>query len=133
MALKKFFCYCSLFIAGLSFAVPAFADFESDTGLGETGLKAGYYGGGITENNSPAQIVGLVIGVLLGFVGVVFLGLMIYGGFTWMMSRGNQSEVDKAKKMIEQAIIGLIIVLAAYAITYFVGQALGKTPAVGPD
>jgi len=49
---------------------------------------------------------------------------MIYGGFIWMIARGNEGEVTKAKDLIQAAIIGLVVVLAAYAITQFIGQQL---------
>jgi len=104
-------------------SVQAFSRFDTDTGLLDTGNSAGYIGLEAT-GRTPAETAGLFIGILLGFIGVIFLGLIIYGGFTWMMARGNQAEVDKAKRMIESAVIGLIVVLAAYAITFFVGQAL---------
>lgn len=68
--------------------------------------------------------IGRIIGVGLSFVGVLFLGLLIYGGFMWMVSRGNQAEVTKATDLIQAAVIGLIIVLAAYAITMYVGNIL---------
>jgi cbb3-type cytochrome oxidase subunit 3 len=71
---------------------------------------------------TPVDFYGNIIGFLLGFLGVAFLGYMIYAGYTWMLARGNQQEVDNAKRMIEQAIVGLVIVLAAYVITYAVGQ-----------
>lgn len=100
-------------------------DFENSSGLNATGNGAGYTNSQKTID--PATTVGKAIGILLGFLGVIFLGLMMYGGFTWMMARGNQAEVDKAKRMIESAIIGLVIVLAAYAITYFVRIAFLRT------
>ena len=49
---------------------------------------------------------------------------MIYGGFIWMNSRGNEQDVEKAKNIIRNSIIGLLIVIAAYAITKFVGDNL---------
>ena len=55
-------------------------------------------------------------------MGVVFLILMIYGGYLWMLARGNEQEVEKAKNIIQNALIGLVIVLAAYAITALVRQ-----------
>lgn len=105
-------------------------DFENSSGLNNTGTGAGYTNSQKTLD--PATTVGKAIGILLGFLGVIFLGLMMYGGFTWMMARGNQAEVDKAKRMIESAIIGLVIVLAAYAITYYVGEAFSMTQGVTP-
>jgi len=50
--------------------------------------------------------------------------LVIYGGFLWMTARGNEQQVTKAKDLIISAVIGLVIVLAAYAITAYVGGAL---------
>jgi cbb3-type cytochrome oxidase subunit 3 len=70
------------------------------------------------------ETIGNIVGVGLSFIGVLFLGLMIYGGFYWMLARGNQAEVTKAKELIEAAVIGLIIVMAAYAITAYVGNIL---------
>lgn len=68
--------------------------------------------------------LGSIIGTLLSFLGVIFMALVLYGGILWMTARGNESQVDKAKELLVNAIIGLIIVLAAYAITAFVGGAL---------
>lgn len=65
--------------------------------------------------------IGKIVGALLSFIGVVFLILMIYGGLTWMLARGNEQEVEKAKNLIIAAVIGLIIVLSAYAITSYIG------------
>lgn len=75
-------------------------------------------------SESPQQIVGRVIGALLAFVGVLFFGLMIYGGLRWMLAQGDEGVVDKSKQTIIAAVTGLIIVLAAYAITAFIGQRL---------
>jgi len=68
--------------------------------------------------------IGSIIGIALSFIGVIFLILMIYAGISWMTASGNQEKVTKAKDLIINAIIGLIIVLAAYAITSFIGNRL---------
>ena len=64
---------------------------------------------------------GQIVGVVLSFVGVVFLGLMIYAGITWMTAAGNEQQVAKAKSLMINATIGIIVVFAAYAITSFIG------------
>lgn len=69
-------------------------------------------------------IIGSIVGVVLSFIGLLFFILMIYGGLTWMTAAGNQQQIDKAKSLIVSAIVGLIIVMAAYAITSFIGTAL---------
>lgn len=66
--------------------------------------------------------VGSIVGAVLAFVGILFFILMIYAGILWMTARGNEEQVTKAKNLITAAIIGLIIVMSAYAITAFVGQ-----------
>jgi len=80
-------------------------------------------GGGVDSvpfsGMEPAEIIGRVIGIGLSFVGILFLGLLIYGGVIWMLARGNEEEVKKAMDMIQAAIFGLIIVMVAYAITVF--------------
>lgn len=65
--------------------------------------------------------VGQIIGTVLSFVGVLFLILMIYAGILWMTAQGNEQQVSKAKGLLINGIIGLIIVFAAYAITSFIG------------
>ena len=73
------------------------------------------------SNAGALGAVGLVISVALSLLGVVFLILMIYGGFVWMNSRGNEQDVEKAKNIIRNSIVGLLIVVAAYGITVFIG------------
>lgn len=72
-----------------------------------------------------AGVVGSVIGAVLSFVGVIFLVLMIYGGLLWMTAAGNDQNVTKAKDIIINSVIGLIIVVSAYAITVFVSSQIG--------
>ena len=79
---------------------------------------------GFGEPKSLAEIVGAVISIFLSFLGIIFLILIIYGGFVWMTSGGNEIKVIKAKKVITNAVIGLIIVLSAYSITSFVFRSL---------
>jgi hypothetical protein len=73
---------------------------------------------------SPVLIIGSIISVALGLLGVIFVILMIYAGFLWMTAGGNEETVKKAKKWLANAVIGLIIVLAAYAISTFVIQSI---------
>lgn len=79
---------------------------------------------GFSEPKTIPEIVGALIGTVLSFLGIIFLCLIIYGGFLWMTSAGNEEKVRKAQKVLSQAAIGLIIVLSAYSITFFVFNAL---------
>ena len=79
---------------------------------------------GFSEPKSIAEIIGAIIGIFLSLLGIIFMVLIIYGGFLWMTSAGNEIKVLKAKKTLTQAVIGLIIIMSAYSITYFIFQSL---------
>jgi len=114
----KFSFYCLIgFLSFLFFPLLARADFEGNSGLAETGAETGHTNLNI---GGLEGLVGNIIQTVLSFVGILFLLLMIYGGYTWMTAAGNEEKVSKGRKLITQAIIGLIVVLAAYAITWFV-------------
>lgn len=66
------------------------------------------------------EIVGEIINIALGFLGIVLLGYLLYAGFLWMTAGGSEDQVKRAKTMIQQAIIGLVIIVAAFAISTFV-------------
>jgi hypothetical protein len=90
--------------------------------LGTVGSRSGFN----TSQRSVDPIIGTIISVILSFLGVIFLILMVYGGYIWMMAAGNDEKVTKAKNLIKAAIIGLIIVVGAYAITIFVMARISK-------
>ncbi len=64
--------------------------------------------------------IGIIIQVVLSLMATIFLVLVIMAGFKWMTAGGNQETISKAGKSLKEAIIGLIIVLGAYAITWFI-------------
>lgn len=68
-------------------------------------------------------IVG-IIQVIIGFLGIVALIIVLIGGFKWMTAAGNEEKVAEAKKLLGAGVIGLVIILAAWAITTFVIGAL---------
>jgi len=90
--------------------------FTSDGPLGQVGDKAGYN----IQQRTLDPLISQIITIVLSFLGVIFLVLMIYGGFLWMTSAGNEDRTKKAKAIFISALIGLIIVVVAYAITFFV-------------
>ncbi|MCX7779210.1 MAG: hypothetical protein N2259_03155 [Patescibacteria group bacterium] len=61
-----------------------------------------------------------IIRYILGFLGVVAVVVIIIGGFMWMTAAGNEEKVAKAKKVLVQGLIGLVIVMLAFAIATFV-------------
>lgn len=92
-------------------------DDSDGSNLSGMAREAGYN----TQSSATIDnIIGVVIRTALSFVGVIFLVLMVYGGYLWMTARGNDQQIDKARNLIIAAVVGLIIVLSAYALTYFV-------------
>ncbi len=84
---------------------------------------------GFSEPKSIGAIVGSIIGSILSFLGVIFLVLIIYGGYMYMTAMGSEEKVSRAKKIIVDASIGLVIILSSYAISYTVIEALTKATA----
>lgn len=66
------------------------------------------------------SLIGGLISVLLGSLGIVFVIFIVQAGIMYMTAAGDPAKVDKAKKTIMQAVIGLIILVAAYSISSFV-------------
>ncbi len=89
---------------------------ETQTKLEKVGIEGSY--------SDPFVLTGIIINTFLSILGIVFLLLAIYGGFIWMKARGNEKEVERAKNILTDSIIGIIIIFAAYAISAFVLQAL---------
>lgn len=87
----------------------------------------------VAGQSSVTGVVGSVVAVGLSMISIVFFILILYAGFNWMIARGNTEAVEKSKGIIEGAVIGLIIVMAAYAITRFVFSSLDSgTPEAAP-
>ncbi|MEK7123167.1 MAG: hypothetical protein AAB855_04930 [Patescibacteria group bacterium] len=93
---------------------------EINTKLDSAITNAGY------AKTDLAGVVGNVILAILTIVGLIFLVLMVYAGIRWMLAQGEEQKITEARNLIFQSIIGLIIVLAAYAIAYFVVSQLQR-------
>ncbi|KKT13781.1 MAG: hypothetical protein UV95_C0001G0319 [Candidatus Falkowbacteria bacterium GW2011_GWF2_43_32] len=113
----------------LSFSGPLLAQesgtysFSEDSGLNAAANRAGY---DVAEASTVEDIIGIVIYLFLGLLGVIFFVLVLYGGFTWMIAQGNEEKVKKSTAVIMDALLGLIVVLAAYALSYFLINAFWK-------
>lgn len=82
-------------------------------------------------NTDPRIVAGRVIQVALGLIGIIVVVLIIFAGFRWMTSAGNDDQIRDAKKMLSAAVIGLLIVLMAYSLTTFIiGELYNATAGV---
>lgn len=62
-------------------------------------------------------IIANIIQIILGFLGILFVSLMVFAGFRYMTSAGNEDQTKKALSQIKDAVIGLAIVMTAWVIT----------------
>src|SRR3989338_3895074 len=121
--MKRF--WFKLGLLGLAFTamaivVPdAWAQSPAAEGLGEFARQAGFGG-----TAGIRLIIGRLIRSMLVLVGVVLVVLILYGGALWMMAGGAADKITKARAVIVNAIVGLLIVFASFAITQFVVSSL---------
>jgi hypothetical protein len=104
----------------LAMTIPAQAQFAPgnpsaalDKSVGETGLVTG------DADTQLFQIIGDIINIVLGLLGIIFFIYVVWAGFIWMTAGGEAGKIEKAQKMLVQGTIGLVIMLAAYAISNF--------------
>lgn len=126
MNLKRLSAHASVLALGtlvpaVTFAVdpvtPGTPPFQAaNTQLDQIGSAAGIN----TGSRNVYQIAGRLINVVLGFLGIILLGYFLYAGFLWMTSGGSDDKAEEARTMIKNAVIGLIIIVSAFAISNFV-------------
>ena len=83
--------------------------YSSDVGLSQT---------------DPRQVVARIVKIALGFLGTIAVVLIIIAGFQWMTAAGNEEKIGKAQKLMQAAVIGLVIVLMAFALSSFIINAV---------
>ena len=94
-------------------------------------------GTGLSDRSLPDTILN-IINIALGFVSIIALAVIIYGGYVWMTSGGIPQRIALAKKILISAVIGLIIILTSWAIVNFIingmngGGGGGPGPGPGP-
>lgn len=107
------------------FIVPALAaqteDLPAGLDVGLDKLSSTGLGG---QDSDLREVVGSIIKVALSFLGVVAIIIVLIGGFKYMTAGGSDDKVAEARKWIISGIIGVAIILAAYAITTFVIERL---------
>ncbi|MBU0732003.1 Ig-like domain-containing protein [Patescibacteria group bacterium] len=79
---------------------------------------------------SPLDIIVAIINWGLGILALVAVGIILWGGFSWMTASGDEEKLQKAKNILRNGVIGLVIILAAWAIAaYIINILLGATGA----
>ena len=114
-----FFCLAIFCVAIFLFAAPALA--QVDPFGGQKSVIRDALGLG---QQDPRVTIAKIIRVALGFLGILAVSLILYGGFLWMTSEGNEQKIEDAKKVLKNAVIGLAIILASFGIATFIINAL---------
>lgn len=123
--------FATIFLCGalLTIAQPAFAAADP------YGLQAARNASQYKDSKkSLPEVAGSLIGVAFSVIGIVFLGLALYAGYKWMTAQGNEKDVTKARDTLINATIGIVLMVAAYAITNFmftdvISTLMGNAPA----
>ncbi len=105
------------------------AIFAQDFGVNEVGNEIAL------PTEDPRVVAAQIIRVALGFLGIIAVAIVLYGGFVWMTAGGNEERISTAKKILTNGLIGLVIIVFAFSITQFVlnrlMEATGITPGGG--
>lgn len=80
---------------------------------------------GFDPSHTVGSVIAMVIGAFLGLLAIIFIILILIAGYKWMTAGGNEEKVKEAKTQLQHAVIGLAIIIMAYAITNFVFEAVG--------
>lgn len=110
-------CFLLLILAGafLIFTNTVFAQTAQETRFGmDYAEKLGL------ANNDPRIVIVKLVRIALGFIGIIAIIFVLYAGFLWMTSAGNEQKIAQAKKTLVNAIIGLIIILSSFLIVSFI-------------
>jgi cysteine-rich repeat protein len=104
---------------GLLFVTPALAETltanqmfggDSETFAASSGLASG----------SLVLMIARAIRTFLGFLGIVAVIVVLYAGFLWVTAGGEEEKIAKAKKVLKNGLIGLLIMLSSFTIAQFV-------------
>ena len=130
MLMKKIFLISIIFILSMSLVLPILAQAQSTQ---QPSPSADTAEGIINKQLNDLEAIGLpaepanpvdpiinLVKMCLSVLAVVFLILIIYAGFRWMLSGGNSETIEKAKKIMIAAAVGLLIIFLSYSVTLFV-------------
>ena len=77
-------------------------------------------------NADLTVVIGRIVKIVIGFLGLIAVVIILIGGFQWMTSGGDEDKIKNARKLMTNGVIGLFIVVIAYAIALFVMGVIGR-------
>jgi len=129
---------CLLLIYGLSL-IPGSLALAADSGTTDTagasiGSGVSNFGNLVYGSSKPKDLRETVLSIIQGalaVLGTLFVVLLIYGGFLYMTSSGKEDHIKKAKNLILYAVIGLVIIVISYSVTFFIFRSLIESAGPG--
>lgn len=107
---SSFFLILTLFIFNFNFIN---ADDNFNFGLEK--VTSSYFG-----NADIPTVISRVIQIVMGLSATVMLVMILYAGFTYLISRGDPKKTTTALNLIKTSVIGIIIIVTAYSLSQFV-------------
>lgn len=109
----SFLMLVAIFVPAFVLALPALAQPDLGTEYA-TNLEL------VTTDEDPRDVAVNIVRYLMTFLGIIAVVIILLGGFKWMTAAGNEDKVAEAKKVIAAGAIGLVVILASFAIVTFV-------------
>ena len=85
-------------------------------------------------NADLTVVIGRIVKIVIGFLGLIAVVIILIGGFQWMTSGGDSEKIANARKLMTNGVIGLFIIVVAYAIALFIMNIIGNViaPVITP-
>jgi len=115
-------------------ALPVWVYAQANTvsnGLSVSGLQGLFGTGGLNGSQSLSDLIVRVVNILLTFGGVIAVVFVIIGGYQYLVSGGNEETAEKGKKTLINAIIGIVVIVLAYAIINVIVNLVGSNSGYG--
>lgn len=64
------------------------------------------------------QYIQLLYMFLISIIGITSTAMLVYGGYRYILARGNSSEIESAKEVLKDSIAGLAIGLLSYVVLF---------------
>jgi len=96
-------------------------------GLNTTAEQATIQTSEESGGDTLATYIGRIINFALGTIAVIFLTMVLIGGYLWMAAQGNEEQVTKAKKFILNGIFGMMVIFVSYALVFVILQAVASS------
>jgi len=123
-----------LFLIAVTFLIPLISlaqqlpePLQVVTDVADTAKLDTFLGGHLTVQ----KVIINGLNYLLGFLGIFFIISIIWAGWQWMSSLGEEEKIKKAKARLKNSLIGLIIILLSFALTAYLTDLYYKATCSG--